>query len=118
MKTPQARHSRRSQLSRFFRSRGGRHFPHHADGHYLAVNQALAEIYGYASPEDLMSRLTDIGVQLYADKGRRDEFRDLMQANDRVTDFVSEIYQRAGRRIWISENARAVRDWSGALLLL
>ena len=23
------------------------------DGHYLAVNQALAEIYGYASPEDL-----------------------------------------------------------------
>jgi PAS domain S-box-containing protein len=86
------------------------------DGHYLAVNQALAEIYGYASPEDLMSRLTDIGVQLYADNGRRDEFRDLMQANDRVTDFVSEIYQRSGRRIWISENARAVRDWSGALL--
>jgi signal transduction histidine kinase len=29
---------------------------------------------------------------------------------------VSEIYHRSGRRIWISENARAVRDWSGALL--
>ena len=39
-----------------------------------------------------------------------------MQANDVVTDFVSEIYHRSGRRIWISENARAVRDWSGALL--
>src|SRR6201985_163271 len=25
-------------------------------GHYLAVNQALAEIYGYASPEALMAR--------------------------------------------------------------
>ena len=47
---------------------------------------------------------------------RRDEFRALMQANDVVTDFVSEIYHRSGRRIWISENARAVRDWSGALL--
>ena len=86
------------------------------DGHYLAVNQALAEIYGYVSPEDLMSRLTDIGAQLYVDSGRRDAFRALMQANDVVTDFVSEIYQRSGKRIWISENARAVRDWSGVLL--
>ncbi|HWY63508.1 MAG TPA: PAS domain-containing sensor histidine kinase [Rhizomicrobium sp.] len=87
-----------------------------AEGHYLAVNPALAEIYGYGTPEQLMSRLTDIGAQLYVDSGRRDEFRALMQANDVVTDFVSEIYHQSGKRIWISENARAVRDWSGALI--
>jgi PAS domain S-box-containing protein len=86
------------------------------EGHYLAVNQALADIYGYPTPEALISGLTDIGAQLYADAGRRDEFRTLMQANDVVTHFVSEIRHRSGRRIWISENARAVRDWSGALL--
>ena len=86
------------------------------EGHYLAVNQALADIYGYPTPEALMSGLTDIGAQLYANSGRRDEFRKLMQANDVVTHFVSEIRHRSGRRIWISENARAVRDWSGALL--
>jgi signal transduction histidine kinase len=39
-----------------------------------------------------------------------------MQANDMVTNFVSEIHHRGGHRIWISENARAVRDWSGELL--
>jgi len=39
-----------------------------------------------------------------------------MQADDVVTNFISEIHHRSGRRIWISENARAVRDWSGALL--
>ncbi|HEX4272087.1 MAG TPA: ATP-binding protein [Rhizomicrobium sp.] len=86
------------------------------EGHYLAVNQALADIYGYATPAALISGLTDIGVQLYADHRRRDDFRTLMQANDVVTNFVSEIHHRSGRRIWISENARAVRDWSGALL--
>lgn len=85
-------------------------------GHYLAVNQALADIYGYPTPEALISGLTDISTQLYADRGRRDEFRALMQANDVVTHFVSEIRHRSGRRIWISENARAVRDWSGALV--
>jgi PAS domain S-box-containing protein len=84
-------------------------------GHYLAVNQALAEIYGYPSPEALIVGLTDISAQLYADPRRRDEFRDQMQAHDVVMHFVSEIYHRSGKRIWISENARAVRDWSGEL---
>jgi PAS domain S-box-containing protein len=86
------------------------------EGHYLAVNQALADIYGYATPEALISGLTDIGAQLYADSRRRNDFRTQMQANDVVTNFVSEIHHRSGRRIWISENARAVRDWSGTLL--
>jgi PAS domain S-box-containing protein len=86
------------------------------EGHYLAVNQALADIYGYLTPESLITGLTDISAQLYVDPGRRNEFRALMQANDVVTHFVSEIRHRSGRRIWISENARAVRDWSGALL--
>jgi PAS domain S-box-containing protein len=86
------------------------------EGHYLAVNQALADIYGYATPETLISGLTNIGVQLYADPRRRNEFHTQMQAHDVVTHFVSEIYHRSGHRIWISENARAVRDWSGKLL--
>ncbi|HET7083256.1 MAG TPA: ATP-binding protein [Rhizomicrobium sp.] len=87
-----------------------------ADGRYLAVNQALADIYGYPTPEALIIGLTDISAQLYADPKRRDEFRALMQAHDVVTNFVSEIHHRSGRRIWISENARAVRDWAGELL--
>jgi len=86
------------------------------DGRYIAVNQALADIYGYSSPQALIAGLTDIGAQLYVEPERRAEFRALMQANDIVTNFVSEIYHRSGRRIWISENARAVRDWSGDLL--
>ena len=86
------------------------------DGRYLAVNQALCDIYGYRDPEELISGLTDIGAQLYVDPGRRGEFRGLIQANDVVTNFISEIRHRSGRRLWISENARAIRDWSGELL--
>jgi signal transduction histidine kinase len=39
-----------------------------------------------------------------------------MDANDVVTDFVSEIHRWDGATIWISENARAVRDWAGRLV--
>jgi PAS domain S-box-containing protein len=86
------------------------------DGHYLAVNQALADIYGYADPEALICGLTDIGGQLYVEPRRREDFAAQMAAHDVVNNFISEIRHRSGRRIWISENARAVRDWSGALL--
>jgi PAS domain S-box-containing protein len=86
------------------------------DGHYLAVNQALADIYGYADPAALICGLTDISAQLYAEPRRREDFSAQMAANDVVNNFISEIHHRSGRRIWISENARAVRDWSGALL--
>src|SRR5690606_15695839 len=37
------------------------------DGHYLSANPALTRIYGYDSPKELMSSLTDIGKSLYVD---------------------------------------------------
>ena len=86
------------------------------DGHYLDANAALAEIYGYPTPAALMNGLTNIASQLYVDPRRREEFKTLMDANDVVTDFVSEIHRRDGTTIWISENARAVRDWAGRLV--
>jgi PAS domain S-box-containing protein len=86
------------------------------DGHYLDANPALARIYGYESPRQLMTALTDIGVMLYVDPLRRIEFQSEMLAHDQVTDFVSQIRRRDGTLIWIAENARAVRDWTGRIV--
>ncbi len=86
------------------------------DGHYLDVNPALARIYGYTSPGELKAALTNIGAQLYVDPSRREEFKKIMGAHDEVTHFVSEIRRRDGAIIWISENARAVRDWRGDIV--
>jgi sigma-B regulation protein RsbU (phosphoserine phosphatase) len=86
------------------------------DGRYLVANAALARIYGYASPEELMRSLTDIGERLYVQKGRRDEFVRVMQAHDTISGFESQIYKKDGTMIWISENCRAVRDAKGQLL--
>jgi two-component system cell cycle sensor histidine kinase PleC len=80
------------------------------EGRYLIANPALARIYGYDSPEQLCSELTDIGQSLYVDPNRRTEFQRLIAANARVKDFVSQIRQRDGTLIWISENARTVTD--------
>jgi sigma-B regulation protein RsbU (phosphoserine phosphatase) len=85
-------------------------------GRYLMANAALARIYGYATPEELIQGLTDIGRRLYVEEGRRDEFVRLMQEHDTLTGFESPIYRKDGSVIWISENCRAVRDARGRLL--
>lgn len=86
------------------------------DGHYLSANPALARIYGYESPEELISNLTNISEQLYVDSNRRIEFKQLIQEHGTVSDFESQIYGKNGKMIWISESARAVRDTQGTVL--
>ena len=86
------------------------------DGRYISANPALAKIYGYASPEELIESLTDIKHKLYVDPTRRDEFLSLLQEREYVSEFESQIYRQDGSIIWISENARAVSDKDGKLL--
>lgn len=86
------------------------------DGRYVLANIALARIYGYESPVELRASITDIAGRLYVEPGRREEFIQLMQANDTITGFESRIHRKDGTIIWISENCRAVRDGQGSIL--
>ena len=85
-------------------------------GGYLSANPALAKLYGYDSPEELMSDITNISQQLYVDAERRLEFVAAMEADNAVSGFESMVCRKVGRRIWVSENVRAVRDAKGELL--
>ncbi len=80
------------------------------DGRYLSANPALAEMYGYDSPDDLITEILDIGHQLYVDCHRRKEFITLLETRETLKKFESQIYRKDGSVIWISETARAVRD--------
>jgi diguanylate cyclase (GGDEF)-like protein/PAS domain S-box-containing protein len=86
------------------------------EGKYTAANPMLARIYGYDSPAELMDAITDIQQQLYLDPSRRKEFARLMKKNGAVARFESPVRRKDGAMIWISENARAVRDEHGALV--
>ncbi|PSB35259.1 bifunctional diguanylate cyclase/phosphodiesterase [Stenomitos frigidus] len=80
------------------------------EGRYLSVNPALAEIYGYDSPDDLITGLTDIEQQLYVSCQRRKEFMALLERQPALTKFESQIYRKDGSVIWITETASVVRD--------
>jgi Amt family ammonium transporter len=86
------------------------------DGQYLSVNPALAGIYGYESPEKLIAELRNISRQLYVDPDRRRQFREALEKRETVLNFESRVYRADGTIIWISENARVVRDARGTPL--
>ncbi|NJK62676.1 MAG: protein kinase [Synechococcaceae cyanobacterium SM2_3_1] len=85
------------------------------DGTYINANPALARLYGYDSPQELLTTLTRISSQLYVDSNRRDEFKRLLLAQEAVFNFESQIYRKDGRTIWITEDARVIRDPQGKI---
>ena len=85
------------------------------DGRFLNVNPAFARLLGYASPAALTESIPDAAL-LYVDAGRRAEFRRALEAEGSVNHWESQFYRANGARIWVSENARAIRDADGLLL--
>lgn len=86
------------------------------DGKYISVNPALARIYGYDSPEEMISMVTNIGSQVYVEPNRRTEFVEALKKFGSISQFESLVYRRDHSIIWISENARAVYSDDGRLL--
>lgn len=86
------------------------------EGRYLAANPALAKLYGYAGPDELIADLAELDRRLYVEPGRRAAFRRLMETHGEVRNFESEVYRRDGSCIWISENAHIVRGSDGRLI--
>lgn len=86
------------------------------EGRYLSVNPALARIYGYDNADDLMHGVNEIRTQLYVEANRRDDFVRLIEECDVIHDFQSEVRRKDGSKVWISENARAIRNEQGQVL--
>ncbi|OGP69525.1 MAG: hypothetical protein A2Z73_05915 [Deltaproteobacteria bacterium RBG_13_60_28] len=86
------------------------------EGRFLSVNPAMAQIFGYGSPGEMLAGVADISRQLYVDPRRRDDFSQTLRDAGFIKGFEAQMYRRDGSRIWIAINARAVRDEAGEVL--
>lgn len=86
------------------------------DGRFQSANPALALIYGYATPQEMIRQLSDLKTQLYVDPNRRQQFIEQIETEGEVTGFVSQVFRQDGSVIWISEHARVVRGDRGRVL--
>jgi PAS domain S-box-containing protein len=86
------------------------------EGRFVTANPALARMFGYDSPEQLLENISDIGEQLYVDPERRAEFDRLIRRDGFVSGFEIQMYRTDGSVMWASASARAVRDDEGAVI--
>jgi PAS domain S-box-containing protein len=86
------------------------------EGRFLTANPALARMLGFASPEELIASVSDIGRQLHVSPERRAEFGRLLARHGSVQGFEAQVYHRDGSVLWIALTGRAVRDERGTLL--
>ena len=84
------------------------------EGRFITVNPAMAKIWGFSSPREMLSSVEDIAMW-YVNPQRRTEFRRLLEDRGMLTGFEAEIQKADGDRCWISINARAVREPGGGI---
>ena len=80
------------------------------DGKYLSVNPAYAKMCGFQSPDEMIAAIDDIQTDLYVDPDDRNIIKLLYEQIGVVRNFETQLKRRDGQKIWISANARAVRD--------
>ena len=85
------------------------------EGKFLTVNQSMALIWGYESPEEMIADIDDISMR-YIEPEKRKEFKELLEENNTVQSFETEIARLDGSTVWISVNARAVRGDDDSVL--
>lgn len=97
-------------------------FEHASDGIYrssiegvnLRANPALARMNGFEDEADVRDSKVDVEGSWYVAPGRREEFVEAVMRDGEVSNFVSEVYRYKTReKMWISENARLIRDENG-----
>jgi PAS domain S-box-containing protein len=86
------------------------------EGIYITVNPAHARMYGYDSPEKMIKRITNIAEQGYVNPEDRIRFKKILEEQGVIEGFETQHYRKGGSKIWVSINARAVKDEAGKLL--
>ena len=77
-------------------------------GRYLSVNPAMARIFGYESPEEMVRTVTDVS-QTYVEPKKYMELILLLDRMGAVRNFECQVYRKDRSQIWLSLNAHAVR---------
>ncbi|HTP00151.1 MAG TPA: PAS domain S-box protein [Anaerolineales bacterium] len=89
----------------------------HSDlqGRYLEVNPALARMYGYDSPQEMLETVTDAGMQLHVEPRMFDQYRNNLLRHERIENFEAQHRRKNGTIIWTSTTARTVKDTAGGV---
>jgi PAS domain S-box-containing protein len=80
------------------------------------ANPALAHMYGYENPEELLQSITNIATQIYVDPERRKNFINAVERDGFVHNFEMQVRKKDGSTGYVSLNSHAIKDENGRTL--
>ncbi len=83
------------------------------DGRFSYVNQELAKIFEFESAQDMLEQVEDIATDILAVPHQRTHFKDLLEKNGSISDFIYDIKTRTNRIRQASLTARLVKTVDG-----
>ncbi|MEP6810745.1 MAG: PAS domain-containing protein, partial [Chthoniobacterales bacterium] len=91
-------------------------FQNTPEGVMISANPALAHMFGFDGPEEMIRERNNIQQQAYAEPEKRKEFRLRLEAAGVLSNVELEMKRKDGSAISVSENIRVVRDAAGGVL--
>src|SRR5437763_11170589 len=80
---------------------------------FITINPAMARIFGYHTPAEMIESVTDITHQIYVHPEDRVKSAELTTEREVLRGFEIQAHRKDGKRIWLSLNRRSVCDENG-----
>ena len=85
------------------------------EGRYLSANQALADLLGYATAEDLVRAVESLPQRTFHDPGEWHDIAETLKTRGKFVNRLVKRHKKDGTPIWVLMNMRAVRAPDGSL---
>ncbi len=85
------------------------------EGRIRDANRAMARLLGYSEPEELISKVGDIGRDVYAEPEKRREVIERLEREGTVSCLEFTAKHASGGKVWLSMDARAIRTDEGVV---
>jgi PAS domain S-box-containing protein len=86
------------------------------EGRITMANPAMAKMFGYASPEEFMTSITDTARQIYVNPEERTKIKKIIEDQGSVRNYETQLRRKDGSTFWVSMTMQAVRDEKGQVL--
>ncbi|MDF1613991.1 ATP-binding protein [Desulfurivibrio dismutans] len=83
------------------------------EGRFYLINSAMAKIFGYDSPGEMLQDIANVAKQLYLHGKDRQQLWQTLQERGEVQDFEVAMRRRDGTAIWVAISARLVSEKPG-----
>jgi len=86
------------------------------EGKIILANEAMAKMFGYDSPAEIMADITDVAAQLYVHPEERASVKKIIAEQNSIQNHEVQFHRKDGGAFWGSATMKAIRNGKDQIL--